>query len=44
MVLAKEHAAVTGPRSGFSVTVLTHTTLGCLGSHAKIKPTGPSAV
>lgn len=31
MVLAKEHEAVTGPRSGFSVPVLTHTTVGCLG-------------
>lgn len=32
MVLAKEHAAVAGPRPGSSVPVLTHTTLGCLGS------------
>lgn len=32
MVLAKEHAAVTGPRSGSRVRTFTHTALGCLES------------
>lgn len=48
MALAKEHSAVTGATSGSTVPVLTHTTVGHLGSvhyHvAKIKPIGPSAV
>lgn len=45
MVLAKEHVAITWPRSGSSVPVLSQTILGCLGSvcYHNVKPTGPLA-